>query len=72
MRKTRTPITSWMRFAVAIQQTGNHEHSKRDDTGRTADGTRQERPKRYQAATMMMMMISDDRNDGESFPVDAP
>jgi hypothetical protein len=22
MRKTRTPITSWMRFAVAIQQTG--------------------------------------------------
>ena len=23
MRKTRTPITSWMRFAVTIQQTGN-------------------------------------------------
>jgi hypothetical protein len=23
MRKTRKPITSWIRFAVAIQQTGN-------------------------------------------------
>jgi hypothetical protein len=49
-----------------------HEHSKRDDTGRTAAGTRQQRPKSYQAPTMMMMMIRDDRNDGESFPVDAP